>query len=112
VDRRGPDGLTIIAPYEQSNPGHYPGTTTGDAPRDLMLFDTVSDPGETTDVSDHYPSVVKRLQDYAQSVMADIPDMPPPKGSVKVKHIPGGRLDFWNTPGAGQDSEAKGQAPQ
>ncbi len=112
VDPRGPDGLTLIAPWEQSNPGHYPGTTTGDAPRDLMLFDTVSDPGETTDVSDHHPSVVERLQGYTQSVLADIPDMPPPTGSGKVKHIRGGRLDFWNIPGNGQDAEAERSTPQ
>ena len=104
-DRRGPDGMTLIAPYEQSNPGHYPGATNGDAPRDLMLFDTASDPAETTDVSERHPSVVTRLRGYAQSVMADIPDMPPPKASAKVKHIPGGRLDFWNNSGTEHTSQ-------
>jgi len=105
VDRRGPDGLTLIAPFEQSNPGHYPGATTGVAPRDWMLFNTGSDPGETTDVSDQHPSVVERLSGYARSVLADIPDLPAPKGSATVKHIPGGQLDFWNPFDAGRNGE-------
>jgi uncharacterized sulfatase len=97
-DKRRPDGLTLIAPYEQSNPGHYPGSTNGEAPRDGMLFHTVSDPGETADVSGQHPSVVQRLEGYARSVMADLPELAPPRGSARVKHIPGGRLDFWNHP--------------
>jgi hypothetical protein len=107
VDKRGPDGLTIIAPYEQSNPGHYPGSTIGDAPRDLMLFDTASDPGERADVSAQHPSVVEKLNGFAQSAMALIPPMPPPKGSARVRHIPGGRLDFWNSSGAEHNADAK-----
>jgi uncharacterized sulfatase len=105
VDRRRPDGLTLIAPFEQSNPGHYPGATTGVAPRDGMLFNTRSDPGETTDVSSEHPSVAERLSGYARSVLADIPDLPLPKGSAAVKHIPGGRLDFWNPLDTGRDGE-------
>jgi hypothetical protein len=33
LDARAPDGVTILAPYEQCGPGEYPGLRTGDLPR-------------------------------------------------------------------------------
>jgi len=33
IDPRGPDGVTILAPYEQPDPTQHPGLTTGDAPK-------------------------------------------------------------------------------
>ncbi|HVK13567.1 MAG TPA: sulfatase [Gemmataceae bacterium] len=38
------------------------------------LFDLTADPGETTDVSDRHPAVVKELSDLATAVRADLGD--------------------------------------
>lgn len=62
IDPRGPDGVTILAPYEQTHPSQYPGLLTGDAPRAMMLFDLQSDPGEQKDVSAEHPDQVDRLK--------------------------------------------------
>lgn len=62
IDPRGPDGVTILAPYEQSQPSEYPGLRTGDATKALTLFDLQNDPGEQRDVSAQHPEVVERLR--------------------------------------------------
>lgn len=62
VDPRGPDGVTIIAPYEQSQPTEHPGLKTGDAPHAMQLFDLEADPGEQHDVTEQHPEVVARLK--------------------------------------------------
>jgi arylsulfatase A-like enzyme len=51
IDPRGPDGVTLLAPYEQYQPQHHPGVTTGDAPAPMQLFDLLSDPAEQHDVA-------------------------------------------------------------
>ncbi|HAV62601.1 MAG TPA: arylsulfatase [Verrucomicrobiales bacterium] len=61
VDPRGPDGVTIIAPFEQSMPDEYPGLLTGDTGADGQLFDLETDSGEQTDVAAKHPEHVKRL---------------------------------------------------
>jgi len=69
IDPRGPDGVTILAPYEQVRPDSYPGLLTGDAARDMMLFDLQQDPGEQQDVAAEHPEVVRRLTaDYNSAV--------------------------------------------
>jgi uncharacterized sulfatase len=60
-DPRGPDGVTILAPYEQAHPHQYPGLQSGDEPRAMMLFDLEEDPGEQHDVSKLHPEIVARL---------------------------------------------------
>lgn len=62
VDARGPDGVTILAPYEQARPTEYPGVRTGDVPRPMQLFDLMADPAEQQDVSHQHPEVVERLK--------------------------------------------------
>jgi arylsulfatase A-like enzyme len=62
VDPRGPDGVTILAPYEQYRPIDHPGVTTGDPPAAMQLFDLQADPGEQRDVSRQHPEVVERLR--------------------------------------------------
>ena len=62
VDRRGPDGVTIIAPFEQYHPSVFPGLETGDAPRPMMLFDLQNDPAEQHDVAAEHPAEVTRLK--------------------------------------------------
>lgn len=97
-DRRGPDGVTIIAPFEQATPASYPGLTTGAETKSGTLFNVVKDPGEQTDVSAHYPEVVSRLQAYAETINAEMPTLERPKSTHPFRHIKGGRLDFWNQP--------------
>jgi arylsulfatase A-like enzyme len=61
VDDRAPDGVTILAPYEQYTHADHPGVTTGDAPKAGQLFDLLADPAEQHDVAAENPEVVKRL---------------------------------------------------
>ena len=62
VDPRGPDGVTILAPYEQSRPSEHPGVQTGDEPKAMQLFDLENDPAEQTDVAAQHPDIVARLK--------------------------------------------------
>ena len=61
-DPRGPDGVTIMGPYEQPHPGQHPGLDTGDAPEPMMLFDLESDPAEQHNIAAEHPDVVERLK--------------------------------------------------
>ncbi len=72
VDKRAPDGVTILAPYEQYNPSNYPGLSTGDDPKPMMLFDLQNDPGEQCDVAKEHPEVLKRLQDSYDAFKREI----------------------------------------
>lgn len=62
LDPRAPDGVTILAPYEQYQPSEHPGLKTGDPPRAMQLFDLQNDPGEQRDVAAEHPLVVERLK--------------------------------------------------
>jgi uncharacterized sulfatase len=93
VDPRGPDGVTIIAPHEQSNPSHYPGVLTGDKPKDMMLFDLERDPAEQHDVSDSHPEVVKRLKAFFDKMDAQAPKFPPPR-RTDMRRLTGGALRY------------------
>src|SRR5262245_54032445 len=63
IDPRGPDGVTILAPYEQHQPADYPGLRTGDETKAMTLFDLADDPGEQKDVAAKNPEVVARLKE-------------------------------------------------
>ena len=67
VDWRAPDGVTILAPYEQAHPSQYPGMFTGDtlARGQLGLFDLSTDPSEQHNVAEAHPDVVQRLKALA-----------------------------------------------
>jgi arylsulfatase A-like enzyme len=62
IDPRGPDGVTILAPYEQYPPSAHPGLISGEPARPMQLFDLQNDPGEQTDVATEHPDVVARLK--------------------------------------------------
>lgn len=62
VDHRAPDGVTLLAPYEQFGPIDNPGVESGDTPTAMALFDLSIDPSEQHNVADAHPEVVKRLK--------------------------------------------------
>ncbi|HEX2976039.1 MAG TPA: sulfatase-like hydrolase/transferase [Bacteroidales bacterium] len=60
-DARGPDGKTIIAPFNQATPEDYPGIKPEIMEGDFLLFDLEKDPAESTDVSALHPEIKKEL---------------------------------------------------
>lgn len=87
VDPRAPDGVTIVAQFEQYQPSDHPGLRTGDAPQPMQLFDLQTDPGEQRDVTAEHPDLVDRLKKrfdaFNRDVPANLPD--PQRASPKVK---------------------------
>lgn len=75
IDPWGPDGVTILAPYEQYQPSDYPGVRTGDPGKAGALFDLQSDPAEQHDVSARHPEVVARLRKRFDELNADVPSV-------------------------------------
>ena len=82
IDPRGPDGVTILAPYEQYQPTDHPGLRTGDAPAAMALFDLKNDPGEQHNVADQHPEIVARLKGLYDQMNKDVPPPPAPKGKA------------------------------
>jgi uncharacterized sulfatase len=72
LDPRAPDGVTILAPYEQSTPRDVPGVYTGDEPNPMMLFNLDDDPSEQHDVAAEHPDVVKRLKKMFDEVEGQV----------------------------------------
>jgi uncharacterized sulfatase len=95
VDPRGPDGLTLIAPWEQARPSQHPGRQDGDAPKPMMLFDLEKDPSEQHDVAAQNPEVVKRLKAMFDKLDAQVPNFPPVQPKWKgIRDIKGGDLNY------------------
>ncbi|HLB74571.1 MAG TPA: sulfatase-like hydrolase/transferase, partial [Sedimentisphaerales bacterium] len=94
VDPRGPDGVTILAPYEQARPSEYPGVTGGDEPKNMMLFDIESDPAEQHDLSAKNPEIVKRLKAAYDKMLAQVPEFKPPRSFDRLKRHKGGSLEY------------------
>ena len=97
VDPRGPDGVTILAPYEQARPDQYPGAYAGDQPKPMMLFDLEADPAETRDVAAEHPDVVARLKaafEEMQAEAAKIPQQKPERPGSGIKRLKGGQLRY------------------
>jgi arylsulfatase A-like enzyme len=65
IDPRLPDGITILAPFEQPKATEFPGIKTGVSPAPGLLFDLEADPSEQHDVAASHPDVVKRLTTIA-----------------------------------------------
>ncbi len=87
TDPRAPDGVTILAPYEQALPSEYPGLRTGDAPKPMQLFDLEADPGEQHDVAAEHSDVVARLK-KAFDEMNEQPREHPLQSPVREKSPP------------------------
>lgn len=85
VDPRAPDGVTILAPYEQASVRAHPGLTTGDAPAKMQLFDLLSDPGEQHDVAAQNSAVVKRLAGLAAKTVAEAEALAPATPRAKKR---------------------------
>ncbi len=98
VDPRGPDGITIVAQHEQARPSQHPGLQTGDAAKEMMLFDLETDPGEQRDVAAQNPDVVRRLKSMFDAVDKQVPKIPPrPLGHAArggVRRLKGGELRY------------------
>ena len=92
-DFRSPDGTTIIAPFEQPHPTRYPGVLTGDARKDMMLFDLEADPSEQRDVADSHPDVAKRLKMLFDEYEADELSRPE-AGFSGLQRVRGGQLRY------------------
>jgi uncharacterized sulfatase len=60
-DERGPDGTTILAPFEQATPANYPGVKPEFINGEMLLFDLEKDPTESMDVAGKHPEVVVAL---------------------------------------------------
>jgi uncharacterized sulfatase len=73
IDPRGPDGVTILAPFEQYQPSDHPGLLTGDEPQAMQLFDLEADPGEQKDVAAQHPEIVARLKVRYDEMNAAVP---------------------------------------
>jgi arylsulfatase A-like enzyme len=73
LDPRTPDGVTILAPFEQYNIDAHPGLTAGVEPAKMQLFDLENDPGEQVDVAAQHPDEVKRLQAAYDVMNKDVP---------------------------------------
>ena len=95
IDPRRPDGVTMIAPFEQYQPINYPGVLGGAEPQELMLFDLENDPAEQQNIAAQNPKIVKQLKKYAAKILQDMPKFTPPKRYKKLRRIQGGTMDFY-----------------
>ena len=102
IDPRGPDGITLIAQYEQARPDQYPGVLTGDAAKPLMLFDLEADPSEQHDVADKHPDVVQRLKAMFDKMDREVPRsaIQERHGSGGIRRLTGGELRYDREPAA------------
>ena len=73
LDPRQPDGVTILAPFEQYNLDAPPGLKTGVEGAAGLLFDLQTDPGEQVDVAAKYPDEVKRLRAAYDAMNKEVP---------------------------------------
>jgi arylsulfatase A-like enzyme len=73
IDPRAPDGVTILAPFEQYQPSDYPGLRTGDETPAMSLFDLEKDPGEQHNVAAQHPDIVARLKARYDQVIREFP---------------------------------------
>ena len=118
VDPRGPDGVTLLAPFEQPKPTAYPGLQTEGRPPAMMLFDLDADRGEVNDVAKQHPAVVKRLLAEFRALEKQVPEFaapkneylfePPGKGRPRtLMRLIGGELRYDRVPASQRHLMAK-----
>ena len=66
-DWRGPDGTTIIAPYEQANPSMYPGVKPEKMEGDIFLFNLEEDISEMANQSETHQDRITELENELSS---------------------------------------------
>ncbi len=76
IDPRAPDGVTMLAPFEQYQPTEHPGVRTGVEAKAGALFDLQNDPGEQRDVAAENPEIVARLRKYFDEMNRLVPAVP------------------------------------
>lgn len=84
IDPRAPDGVTLLAPFEQYQPTELPGLRTGVEAKAGALFDLQSDPGEQRDVAAENPEVVTRLRNVFDELNRLVPAAAPKQGKKKA----------------------------
>jgi uncharacterized sulfatase len=74
TDARGPDGTTILAPYQQATPADYPGIKPEKMAGEMLLFDLENDPTESTDLSGKYPQIKEKMIGKYNAFLNSIPN--------------------------------------
>jgi uncharacterized sulfatase len=69
TEPRRPDGVRILAPFEQAHPSEHPGVLGGDPVQGTALFDLEADPAEQRDVAAEHPETVARLRELAERLV-------------------------------------------
>lgn len=77
IDPRRPDGVRLLAPYEQAHPSQYPGRLVGQNPTVPALFDLEADPGEDRNLIKEQPAVAERLQGLCRQLQAEMEKVRP-----------------------------------
>lgn len=91
IDPRSPDGVALIAPYEQPRPVHYPGASGGDPPQAMMLFNLETDPGEQHNVAQQHPDLVVKLKGLFDEMNVQVPEFPEPEREYLLPEQPRGK---------------------
>lgn len=89
IDPRGPDGVNLLAPYEQAPPTAHPGVTSGDDPQAMMLFDLENDPSEQHNLADDHPHIKQKLLTAFRKMEQELPEFPRLKNDYLFRRTPG-----------------------
>jgi hypothetical protein len=81
IDPRGPDGVTILAPYEQHSPEDYPGLVGDEAPEGVLLFNLETDRAEQVNLAPSHQDIVQRLTATFDSLASQVPAFDPPRAT-------------------------------
>jgi len=71
-DFRGPDGTTIIAPFEQATPAMYPGVKPEKMEGEVFLFNLDKDIAEMQNEAEANPEIVSALQEEYDQFMESL----------------------------------------
>ncbi|MBM3787503.1 MAG: sulfatase [Acidobacteria bacterium] len=93
VDPRGPDGVTILAPFEQAKLSQHPGVTTGPEAKPMMLFDLDADRAEQNDAAGQNPEIVARLRGIYDRMNSEVRPTLSPKAQP-LRRVKGGALRY------------------